>query len=66
MFDSIEKALGFASVNQDGNGGVLADLLFQTLLQTILKQESLDCFRDNQTGMKNVRDLMRQVEVRLK
>ena len=65
MLDSIEKALGFASADKDGNGGVLADPIFQALLQTMLKQEGLNCSQDNQTGMKNARDLMKQVDVML-
>jgi len=65
MLDSIEKALGFASADKDGNGGVLADPIFQALLQTMLKQEGLNCSQDNQTGMKNARDLMKQVDLML-
>ena len=66
MLDSIEKSLGFASADKDSSGGVLADPIFQALLQTMLKQEGLDCSQDNQTGMKNARDLMKQVDIMLK
>ena len=62
MLDSTGKALGYASTEKDNNGGLLADPIFQALLQTMLKQEGLDCSQDNQTGMKNARDLMKQVD----
>lgn len=66
MLDSLEKALGLGSEDQDGNGGILGDPVFQALLQTLLKQEGLDYSEENKSGMKKVRDMLKKVEALLK
>jgi hypothetical protein len=53
MLYSIQRALG----------GILADSMFQALLKTLLKEEGFSSSSETEeTGMENIRDVLRRIE----